>query len=344
MNRKLKADVLSEFCRQIGAMTGAGITMTKSVEILKNVTENRRIAKVYGELERRIRQGNPIGDSMEEIGSFPEMMVNMFRAAEASGQLERTANHLAEHYRKEHRLSNQIRSATLYPKLLCIMAFSIVLFIFLVIMPMVEPLFEGVELPAITRGLITISEIIKHDWHMVLSMFLLALILCPGLSSLKSVRKFSDRIILYLPVIGKQMRIIYTARFARCHSSLYASGVSMIKSLEIASRTLGNVHLENQFEKVVQEVANGIALSRAIETVEGLDKKLSAIVYVGEETGKLDVMLASIAESYEHESEMAISRMVSLIEPFMIVIVGILVAIILLGIMVPMWSMYEYIG
>lgn len=340
--KKWNAEELSEFCRQVGAMTEAGITMAKSMEILKNVTESKRRAKVYGELEERIRNGQSIGDSMEAIGVFPEMMVNMFRAAEASGQLEKTANHLAENYRKEHRLTSQLRTAALYPKLLCVMAVSIVMFVFLVIIPMVEPLFENMELPMVTKILMEVSRGMKTHWYLILCLLFLPFALGPYLLSLKPVRRLWDKVLLHVPVTGKLMRTICTARFARCQSSLYFSGVSMVDSLRIASRTLGNKYLESQFTQVIHKVENGTALSTAMATVDGLDKKLSAVMCVGEETGKLDVMLTSLADGYEHEAETAMNRMVSLFEPLLIVVIGVIVAVILLGIMVPMWSMYEY--
>ena len=342
--RKLTADVLSDMCRQISVMTGAGITMAKAREVLKNTTENRRIARIYGELEDRIKRGYPIGDSMEALGVFSEMAVNMFRAAEVSGQLEKTANDLAEHYRKEHRTMTQMKAATMYPKILCIMAITIVLFVFLVIMPMVEPLFSGVELPLVTRILMRISAFLKHDWHIVAAGMVVMILLEPIILSNHTVKCVIDKMILYVPIIGKQMKTIYTARFARSLSGLYASGIPMVIGLEITSRTIGNRYLETQILGVVRAVENGASLSQAIESVHGLDKKLPAVIFVGEETGKLDMMLLSLAEGYEHEAEIAINKLVSMIEPLMIVVIGIVVAVILLGIMIPMWSLYEYIG
>ena len=125
---------------------------------------------------------------------------------------------------------------------------------------------------------------------------------------------------------------------------MYASGIPMVIGLEITSRTIGNRYLETQILDVVRAVENGASLSHAMESVHGLDKKLPAVIFVGEETGKLDMMLLSLAEGYEHEAEIAINKLVSLIEPLMIVVIGIVVAVILLGIMIPMWSLYEYIG
>ena len=343
-NRKLTADRLSDMCRQIGAMVGTGITMAKTMEILRNTAESKRISHIYGELEQRIGQGKMIGDSMEEIGVFPDLMINMFRAAEVSGQMEKTAVHLAEHYRKEHRTMTQMKAATMYPKILCVMAIMIVLFVFLVIMPMVEPLFREMELPLTTQVLMHISVFLKQHWYIVAMGFFMMLFLVSIIASLHPVKHVLDKTTVYIPVFGTQMRTIYTARFARSLSSLYASGVPMLTSLVIASKTLGNQYLEEQFADVVQEVEQGKTLSDAIGSVRGLDKKLPAIIYVGEETGKLDTMLLSLAEGYEHEAEMAMTKMVSLAEPLLIVVIGIVVAVILLGIMLPMWSMYEYLG
>ena len=140
------------------------------------------------------------------------------------------------------------------------------------------------------------------------------------------------------------MKIIYTARFSRSQSSLYASGLPMLLCLEIAGRALGNRYLEKQFSEVIKQVQGGEMLSRAIQNVEGLDKKLSSIIFVGEETGKLDNMLESVADGYEYESDMALTRLIGLMEPAMILVMGVVIGIILLGIMIPMWNMYGYIG
>ena len=327
-NRKLTADILSDMCRQIGAMVGTGITMAKTMEILKNTTENKKLSRIYGELEYRIKQGQTIGDSMETIGIFPDLMINMFRAAEISGKLEKTANYLAEHYRKEHRTITQMKAATMYPKILCVMAITIVLFVFLVIMPMVEPLFQGVELPFTTQILMRISVSLKQNWKMAAVIFFTVMILGPGVLALHPIKRILDKVILFIPVFGKQMRIIYTARFSRNLSGLYAGGVPMLTSLVTASKTLENIFLEEQFANMILAVEHGKTLSEAIGSIKGLDKKLPAVIFVGEETGKLDTMLLSLAEGYEHEAEIAMNKMVSLTEPLMIVAIGIVVAII----------------
>jgi len=241
-------------------------------------------------------------------------------------------------------MNSRIRAALLYPEIVGLTAFAAVLMIFLVVLPTIEPLMAGMELPAVTRFLMTFSDFVVNRWYLAAAILFGLLIIWKILERDKVVRRFVDRVKLHVPVVGKQLRIIYTARFARSHSSLYSSGLPMIESLQIAGRTLGNSYLEAQFSGLVNRMKNGEMLSRAIEMVDGFDRKLAPIIYVGEETGKLDMMLESTAENYEYESDAAISKLISLIEPGMIVILGIVVGIIMLGIMIPLWSLYGYIG
>lgn len=344
MSRHLKSDFLSEFCRQIGVMTGSGITLDRAMEILQEASEEKRMAKLYGELQTKMKQGYPVSDAMEEMRIFPKLMIHVFRAAEASGRFEETANRMAEYYRKEHRMGNQIRNAVLYPKFLCLMLITIVLFIFLVIVPMVEPLFHDMELPVVTKILIASSEFVKEKWYALIIFTVCLAVAGLASGSNAKVRCFRDKTWLQFPGIGKHMRMIYTARFARSLSGLHKSGVPMVDSLEIAAGTIGNQYLEKQFSEVVRRVKNGEVLSRAVKDIDGFDKKLASVILVGEETGKLDYMLKSIAETYEYEAEAALTRIISLIEPVMIVVIGVIIGIILLGIMLPMWNMYGYIG
>lgn len=343
MARYLKADFLSEFCRQIGAMTGAGITVTKVMEILQDAARERRAAVLYGKLNEKMKYGLPLSNAMEEMNVFPELMINMFRAAEVSGKFEDTANRMAEYYRKEHRLMERVKTAAAYPKFLCVILLVVVMFVFYVIIPMVEPLFREMELPMVTKVLFGTSHFIESKWYLLMIFAASLFIIGVMLKNNDKVSLFRDGVQLYFPITGKHMRIIYTARFARSMGNLYDSGISMVESLEISSRTLGNRYLERQFPEVVRKVKAGELLSCAIKCVNGFDKKLAPVILVGEETGRLDDMLQNIADAYEYEAETAFTRLIALIEPLMIVIVGVVIGIVLLGIMLPMWHMYEYI-
>lgn len=160
----------------------------------------------------------------------------------------------------------------------------------------------------------------------------------------RRIRLFLDRLCLRLPVAGRLLRSVYTFRFAESLSILYASGIPMLTCLETAGRTVGNRYVELQTRFLSERLQNGEALSLAIRDVDGLDRRLALMVLTGEETGKLDVMLKNTADSFEYEADMAVSRLVSLVEPVMILGLGAVIGAVLLGIMVPLWRMYGYMG
>ena len=341
--RELTSNQLAEFCMHIGALLGAGVPLVKTMEILQNGAENKRIQNLYNHLQMSMQKGNSFSTALEETGLFPELFVNMFRAAEADGRMEETAKRMAVYYKKEYRTKNKIRSAMIYPKVLGMVSVFVVLTVFLVVMPTVEPLFRGMELPILTRILLVFSHFIRDFWPLCFVGIIMLEIGKRVLIKKNHVRRWFDRLKLLFPIIGKQFRILYTARFAYTESNLYSSGLPLVEGLDIAARTIGNRFVEDQMKNVIDQIQGGESLSRAICLIDGFDAKLAPIIHVGEETGKLDEMLESIAESYEHEAETALNRLVSMIEPIMIIVMGLAVGIILLGIMVPMWSMYEYI-
>lgn len=335
---------LSEFCSQIAAMTGAGITLPQAMAILEEGTDNKRFAAVYRKLRSEMRQGSPASDAMESTGLFPELAVNMFRAGEASGRVSEIAGRLAKYYQREYRMRSRIRAALLYPKILGITAVASVLMIFLVVMPAATPLIGKMELPLITRLLMAFSRFIEERWYLAILILSIPIAVWKVLKRNRSFCLWWNRMKLYFPVIGRQLRIICTFRLAGSLSSLYASGLPILESLKIAGETLGNCYLESQFSAVAARVQKGEMLSSAIKAVDGLDTKLASVIYVGEETGKLDTMLEQIADSYEYDSEIALSKLISLIEPSMILIMGAVIGVILLGVMLPLWNMYGYIG
>lgn len=344
-NRKravLGSDKLSDFCRHVGAMCSAGIPLAKAMEILQISTEQKKWKLLYKELQERMEQGYSFSHAMEETGAFPELLLNMFRAAEHAGRLEETAKRMEQYYRKEHHTKNKIRTATVYPKILGLVSVFVVLMVFLVVMPTVMPLFEGVKLPLLTRLLMNCSEYLEDNWYLVLFLLWILFLMARFAMKKKRIQIFLDRMKVHIPFLGRQVCIIYTARFARCESSLYSSGIPMVESLEIAAKTIGNTYIEAQFQNVIEKVKGGSSFSKAIQDVDGFHPGLAPVIFVGEETGTLDTMLTNLADGYEHDAEMAMNQMVAMIEPALILGMGLVIGVILLGIMMPMWSMYEY--
>lgn len=343
---KLKTVVVADFCRQLGTLLAAGISLVRALGILVNEESIKPNTKaVYSDVLRLIRQGVSLSEAMEaQAPAFPELLVGMFRSAEASGNIDQTARRMAEHYEKEHKINSKVRSAMVYPIILLCMMVVIVIFVVGYILPQFSELFSTMgDLPWMTQAVMAFSDSVTGFWYLYLIGGAVLVMAVRFLLRIPSVRKGFDRLKIRLPVVGKLLRTIYTARFARTLSSLYGSGVPIMSSLHTAARTVGNRYIEGQFDASVQLLQQGGTLAEAVKGVEGFENKLASSIRVGEEAGNLDEMLDVIADSYDYSSEQAINKLVTLLEPCMLIIMGILVGFIMLAVLVPIFGSYNAI-
>ena len=339
---RLKTNELADFCRQLTGMLSAGITVVRAMGILKERDYKPPLKKVYEKMYADIQQGTEISEAMRNRGgSFPVLLINMFTSGEASGKLESVTNRMAEHYDKEHRLNGKIKSATRYPKIIGIITAIVVIIIFVFVLPNFLTLLDGVEIPAITQVVMAISDFMIYRWYVIIIAALLFVGIIRYGTQLTAVKLKVDKLKVKAPVVGKLMRTIYTARFARTLSSLYVSGVSMLQALEITGTIIMNKYIEAQFAGLINDVKNGQALSTAVAKIDGFDSKLSNTILIGEEAGRLDTMLVSTADSFEYEAEQATGALVQLSEPIIIVVLGGLIMLVLLSVMLPLVAMYE---
>lgn len=211
---------------------------------------------------------------------------------------------------------------------------------FTFILPMFGDMFTDMELPLMTRVLMGISNFLTHYWYVAVGVVGALVALFIFLMRTPATRLAIDRMVVHLPKIGNLVRIVYTASFSRTLASLYTSGLSILNALQISRDTVNNSYLRSQFDGCIKSIRVGNALSESIMAMDGFDSKLGDTIKVGEETGKLDAMLISTADDYEYESSAAIKSMMSIIEPLMIVILGIVVAGVMVSVLVPMYSMY----
>lgn len=345
--RQMPAMMLSEFNRELGDMLGAGVTLVRALTILsQEETRRQRERAVLGQVLKLVRQGVAISDAMEQQnGVFPLLMVNMYRAAESSGNLSGTAKRLAKHYEKEHQLNTKIRGATVYPRILAVLVVLVVIFIMSYILPQLSDLFESLDtLPAPTRILFAISSFVRNYWMGLLILAVCIIIICAVLWKIPAVKYWLDKVKLKLPLLGKLLSVIYTARFARSLSSLYSAGIPIITAMQISGKTVGNSYIESQFDETISKLRAGQPLSEALEGVKGFRNKLSAVVRIGEESGDLVQMLDAMADSFDYESEMAMNRLVSYLEPVLIVFMALVVGFIMIAVMTPIYDSYSAIG
>lgn len=342
---RLKAPQLCEFSRQIGTMLGAGVSIMKAMTMLRDRETNKKVKTVYEELCSTINRGNTLSASMERCdGVFPEMMINIFKSGEASGKLDKSALKMADYYERNHKLNTKVKNAMTYPLVLCIVTIIVVIIVFTVILPQFFELFEGIEIPLITRIMIGISHALRDYGVLIALVFALSGVFLVKLYKVEKIRLALDHKKVKMKKVGRLLSIIYTARFARTLSSLYSSGLVILDAVHFSSKVTGNRYIESQFPAIISKIKAGNALSYAIESAEVFDPKLAAVIYIGEETGKLDDMLNSIADSFDHDADAAATRLLTLIEPIMIVSMAVIVGGIMLSVMLPILTMYNNIG
>lgn len=346
-NRLLSPLMLSEFNREMGDMLHAGVTLVRALTILsQEETRTKRERRILSGVLKLIRQGESIADAMEQQGgAFPVLMINMYRAAETSGNLANTSSRLALHYEKEHQLNSKVRGATIYPKILCTLIIVVLIFIMSVILPQLTGLFSAMdELPLPTRILFGIGDFVGTHVRLLICAAVVLLMIVLLLKRMPGYQMLTDRWKIRMPVIGKLLMVVYTARFSRSLSSLYSAGIPIITAMQVTKRTVGNAYVEKQLEHSVAELRAGKPLSEAVEHVDGLRKKLASVVRVGEESGDLVQMLDSLADSFDYESEMAVNRMISLLEPTLIVLMALVIGFIMIAVMLPIYQSYSAIG
>ncbi len=345
--KRLKEDQVSEFSRNLGRLLSAGVTLVKALQIMsedESIKEGDR--KLYTEILRSVRSGMTLSDAMEEQGGvFPSLFINMLRSSENSGNLDATALNMAEYYSKEYRLKQKVKSSMTYPKILM----GLIVVVLIIIMGFVLPQFEGMfaqmdTLPAATELLMGISDFVANKWYILIFAVVIIFMVWKVVSSLPKVRLFLDKMEIHLPKIGKLRKIVYTARFARTLASMYSAGIPIVTCLQIAKTTIGNTYIESQFDQMIADIRAGKPLSEGLAGIDGFVKKLPSSVSVGEETGALDNMLNSIADQMEYDSELAIGKLVSMIEPLMIVIMAVMVGFIMIAVISPIYGSYQSIA
>lgn len=333
--RTLRPQELSDLCRQLSTLLASGVSLVRALTIIsQDEGISAGLRRVYESVLSEVRKGSSLSDALEAQQVFPALMLGMIRAGEGSGRLDRVAERLAVHYEKAHQMNQQVKSALMYPMILAVLSVAVVIVIVTFVLPQFSDLFSTMDsLPAVTLALMAFSDFMVTKWYLLLR----------ALRRSPSVRLALDRGKLTMPVFGKLHRIICTARFARTISSLYASGLPIITALQTARDTIGNAYIASQFDAVLAQVRSGVSLSAALESVDGFQRKLCSSIAVGEETGQLDSMLDSIADSMEYDAQQASRRMMTILEPMLIVLMAFVVGFIIIAVMSPIIGSYSAI-
>ncbi len=333
------------FARHLGVMLSSGLSLPKALRVIANQTRSKKFKLVLSELEDDIKMGSTLADSLaKHPGIFDELSINMVRVGEAGGNMEEVLKLLAEQLEKEHNLLSRVRGAMYYPSVILLVMIGVGIAMMTFVVPKLTTIFEDIKttLPLSTRVIITTSNYMAAHQLMVgaVSLAVVAALVLFFKSSFG--KKMSGAVFSKAPVVKNMIIKVNNARFARIYSSLTKSGVSVVESLKIISRTLTNGYYRKAFTEIGEEVQKGKSLHEELARFPKLFPVLTTqMVEVGEETGKTVEVLVNLANFYEEEVNQVTKNLSSIIEPVLMVIIGTAVGFFAISMILPMYSIMD---
>lgn len=341
---RIKAKDLAVFCRQVSTLLEAGADMLNTVNLLRKQSENKKLQNSLDQIYEDIQKGFTLSSAMRKFEYiYPSLLINMVASGEETGQLGSVFEKMAEQFERDTRINGKIKGALVYPAILSVMSIGIVIFLLTFIMPTFVDMFtgSGVELPAPTQFVINLSEGIKKYWYIIIIVIGMAAYAIRVFIRTEEGGKQFDRLKLNLPLIKSTSRKILTMRFARGLSTTLYSGLTMVNALEIVAKVIDNKLIETKLNYIREKVIKGVPLNEALESIEEFPPMLTAMVKIGEESGAIDNILDKTAKFYEQEVEEALQRLTTMIEPIMILIMGVLIGGIVIAMILPMFDMFQ---
>lgn len=346
-SKKVKIKPLAGLCQQMSSMLKSGVPVAKTLDILKDQTEDDTLRTILNDVYLKVQRGTSLYDAFGTYReNFPTMFLNMVEAGEESGMMDMCMYRAGLLFTRSAKLSGKLRAAMVYPTLLLVLMIGVVTMLMIFVIPNFVQMFEdnNATLPLLTRILVSISDTLVARWYIIL-LFLAVIVTAVALwlSSDKGKLSF-DRLKLRLPVISKLLLKVYAARYARTLSSLNAAGVSLPVALGVTARSIGNSHVEAGLHQVAEDVNRGKSLSVLLEHMGSLPPMLVYLTRLGEESGTMDELLDQAADFYDEEADAALQSLTALMEPLMIIIMAATILPILLAILLPVFNMYEIIA
>jgi type IV pilus assembly protein PilC len=345
--KSVKAKSLQIFSRQFATMIDAGLNVVTSLHILEEQTDDTYLAQVIGEVRTDVESGALLSQALARHPKvFSRLYVSMVEAGEAAGILDEVLDRLATQIEKEANIKRRVKGAMIYPSLVISFAFLVLIAMLLFIVPIFEKLYTqlGGQLPTLTQWIIAASDLLRTRWYIMFPAIGLAVFGFFRWKRTEGGRRQWDRFKLRIPMrIGDIVLKVTMARFARTLSTLVTAGVDIIQSLEITGTTAGNWVVEDALRVVREKVHAGIPIAQPLIEHPVFPPMVGQMVKIGEETGELDAMLGKIADFYEEEVDVSIQALTSILEPIMIILVGVMVGTIILSMYLPMFKLLTLI-
>lgn len=341
--QKVRVRDLSVFCRQFASILKVGINVSKALSMMADQTENKTLKNALYKTTAYVQQGETLATAMEQAdGVFPEMFIYMVEAGESSGHLDTAVERMGLQYEKSAKLAGLVRRALIYPIAVIFIALVVMILMSVLVVPQFFEMFEelGAALPLSTQLLMGISDLLINDWYILLAVTIILILILRWYGTTHPGKVMYGKLALSAPIFGNINSKSYSASFARTMSTLLSSGMDFTRAIMMTAKTLKNVLFKEALEYAKTEVEQGIQLSEPLRDSKLFPPMVTNMMSIGEETGSVEDMLDKVAEYYEEETEIATATLADLMQPIIIVVLGVLVGWMVLAMYQPMIDMY----
>jgi type IV pilus assembly protein PilC len=341
---RIKLGDLVLFSRQLATMIKAGLPLIEVLNILYDQVEKAKFKVVVRQVERDIQGGAAFCEALEKHPKvFDQFFINMVRVGETAGMLDTILEQVAGYLEKTEKLLRKIKSAMIYPAVVSFVAIGITIFLLVYVVPTFEDIFDGfnVELPLPTRMVLYASEKIRIYWYYVTAFILAVYFGVKYYAKTSNGRRNVDKLKLKVPVFGDLILKAAVARFSRTLGTLIRAGINILTALEICAKTAGNKIIEQAVMNCRASIQAGETMTKPLEDSGVFPPMVTRMIEVGEKTGAIDTMLEKVADFYEDQVDAAVDGLTSLIEPMLIVFLGVVIGFIVIAMFMPMFKMID---
>ncbi len=338
---------ISLFTRQFATLQKAAIPLVESLTALTDQAEKPLLKSILADVKNKVNEGSSLAAAMaEHPKAFDSLFINMIRAGESSGNLDTVLLRLADFTDGQVRLRSKVSTAMFYPIIMAVVGFLLMLLLFTFVIPRVTKLFEQQRkpLPGITKLLLGTADVLTNYWWLIAILMFGAVWLFRKWKSSPEGRRKWDTFTLKTPIFGPMVRMIAIARFSRTMSTLLASGVPLLRAMEIVKNILGNQRLIDVVSDAAENIREGESISVPLRRSKEFPPIVTHMIAVGERAGKLEEMLDSVAVSYEEQVEVRVEMLTTLMEPLMILIMGGAVGFVVFAILLPILQLNDGFG
>ncbi len=344
--RKPSASDIAVMTRQLATLVRAGVPLVESLSALMDQVEKESLVRVLGQVRESVNQGTGFAKSLEQHPKiFPSLYHNMVSAGEASGNLESVLERLADFMESQARLRGKVLAALMYPALMSVVGFAVVTVLMITVVPKVTAVFDniGQALPWYTRLLIFNSNLLANWWWAIAIVVTVALWLFRRWKKTAAGRLKWDRFQLHVIIFGRLNLLASVARFTRTLATLLSSGVQLLRAMEIGGNVLQNSYLQGIVADAIGSIREGESIAEPLKRSRAFPPMVTHMIAIGERTGQLEQMLENVARAYEADVETRVTALTSLLEPLMIVVLGVSVGFIVISILMPLMQMNQLV-